>query len=129
MRPTPTLHHAATGRPTEPPAHHLGMAATVDDRDALVRADLIDTATHAGLHCVALVLGLATTFEHWTAVAADFKRAKVVSGSNVSGLYAAHEAAESMAIGSLDGALTYLADGCGLSVEEWVRITRAEQGR
>ena len=111
MRPTPTLHHAATGRPTEPPAHHLGMAATVDDRAELVR-----------LACVALVLeswgGYDLTPAHWTAVAKDFRRAAVVHGSNVSGLYAAHEAAESMAIGSLDGALTYLADGCGLSVEE-----------
>ena len=128
MRPAPALHPAATGRPTPVP-HVPSVPSVADDRDALVRADLIDTATHAGLRCVALVIGLATTSEHWTAVAADFKRAKVVHGSRVSGLYAAHEAAEAMAIGSLDGALAYLADGCGLSVEEWARITRAGQGR
>lgn len=105
-------------------------ATRPDDRAELVARDLLDTARRASLACVALVIEHGPlTANDWLAVAADFRHAKVARGSHVPGLYAAHEAAEKLAANDLEGALALLADSCGLPVEEWVRITRAEQGR
>ena len=110
-------------------AREIYTMPAADDRAALVRGDLIDTAKRAGLRCVALVIELASTPEHWEAVAADFRRAKMVGGSHRPGLAAAYEAAEALMRDDVNRALAYLANDCGLSAEEWLRVTRAEQGR
>lgn len=105
-------------------------ATAPDDRAELVARDLLDTARRASLACVALVIEHGPlTANDWLAVAADFRHAKLVRGSHVPGLHAAHEAAEKLAANDLDGALDVLAADCGLAVEEWVRTTRQEQGR
>lgn len=104
-------------------------ATRPDDRDALVRGDLLDTATRAGLRCAALLIQIATTPAQWEAIAADFRSAGMRWGSHVPGLSDAHDAAEALARGCLDRALAHLAASCGMSPEEWMRVTRVEQGR
>lgn len=100
--------------------------AASDDRESLVRFDLEDTARKAGLRCAALLIPTATTAAQWTAIAADFRSAGMRWGSSVPGLSDAHDAAEAIARGRLDRALTYLADSCGMSPEMWLAETRRE---
>jgi hypothetical protein len=95
-----------------------------EETERLVRFDLAQTARKAGLECPALVIECASTPAQWRAVAHDLQRARRVWGSHVPGLYAAHEAAEKLAEGNLDGALAALVDGCGMSPEMWLELTR-----
>lgn len=98
-----------------------------DDREALVRFDLAQTARRAGDACAALVIETATTPAQWLAVASNLRSARTVRGSHVPGLYAAHEAAEALSRDNLDGALDVLADGCGMPVSQWLELTRNER--
>jgi len=97
-----------------------------EDAEQLVRFDLLDTATRAGLRCAALLIPTATTPAQWEAIAADFRSAGMRWGSHVPGLSDAHDAAEALARGRLDRALAHLADSCGTTPEVWLATTREE---
>lgn len=128
MRPTPALHPAATGRPT--PVPHVPSAPSVaDDRDALVRAALLDAARRCSLHSAAHLIPTATTHAAWMAIALDFVVTYTHRTSLRSVAIPAAEAAERLAPGDLDGAVTQFARSCGLSAEAWLANARAEQGR
>lgn len=100
-----------------------------DDREALVRFDLAQTATRAGLRCAALLIPTANASIQWTAIAADFRSAAMRWGSSTPGLSDAHDAAEALSRNNLDRALAHLVDGCGMPLDEWLEITRNERAR
>lgn len=105
-------------RPCIPPA--------ADDRNALVRFDLRDTAIRFGLRCVARAIDTAQTTGDWQMIAADFgSRRTVADAGNRYVLAAAEEAADEMALHRLDDAVERLAKSCGETVDEWiVRISK-----
>lgn len=104
----------------------MTTTSSPDDREVLVRFDLLDTATCAGLCCAALLIPIASTPAQWTAIATDLRRAGMRWGSHVLGLSDAHDAAEALARGRLDRAVARLADSCGMSPEAWLTETRRE---
>jgi len=102
-------------------------AETLDDRDALVRFDLIDTARRYGMRCVARAIATAQSTGDWQTIAADFgSRRTVADAGNRYALAAAEDAADEMALHRLDDAVTELAESCGESAEEWAGRMRAE---
>lgn len=102
----------------------------VDDREALVRFDLADTARRVGLRCVAFVIGSLSTRTAWQTVSADFVSARTLAGSdNRYMLAAAEDAADHMADGNVDLAVSRLAKCCGISDAEWLTQTRAERAK
>lgn len=103
-----------------------------DDRLALVRWDLADTARAMGLRCVASVIEVAADREAWSMIAADFASARTLRGSGDDRLLltASEDAAEHLAAGRIDRAVERLAKSWD-STEEWlndVRHSRAAKG-
>lgn len=111
---------------TEPPR----SLESTDDREALVRFDLADTARRVNLRCVALMIGSLTARGAWLTVSADFASARTLAGSdNRYMLAAAEDAADHMAAGNIDLAVSRLAKCCGISDAEWLTQTRAERAK
>mgnify|MGYP006385759169 CR=1 FL=1 len=98
-----------------------------DDRDALLRFDLVDTARRHRLACAALLIPRATTALEWGAIAQDFKRAATPGHSHDA--IPAEEASLVLAHGALDAAVARLANSCGLTPEAWLAATRGEMQR
>ncbi len=102
--------------------------APADDRDALVRFDLRDTAIRFGLRCVARAIDAARTTGDWQMIAADFgSRRTVADAGNRYVLATAEDAAEEMAMHRLDGAVRVLAESCGETSEEWIAEVSEER--
>lgn len=121
--------NASTAQMLPPPVE---PAEPADERPALVRFDLRDTAIRYGLRCVARAIDTASTTGDWQTIAADFgSRRTVADAGNRYVLAAAEDAADEMALHRLDGAVERLAKSCGETVDEWiVRISgeRAQKG-
>lgn len=102
--------------------------APADDRDALVRFDLRDTAIRYGLRCVARAIDTARTTGDWQTIALDFgSRCTVADAGNRYVLAAAQDAADEMALHRLDGAVERLARSRGETAEEWIAEVSEER--
>ncbi len=100
-----------------------------DDRNALVRFDLADTALGLGLRCVAAIVATAQTREAWLMVAEDLASAHGRTGDTSKRrlLSASAEAAEELSEGRLDRALQRLAQNRGVTVDAWIMAVREER--
>lgn len=101
-----------------------------DDREALVRWNLADTARKVGLRGTSRLVLTAATAEEWEDVALDLKGAGGwCRWDDRTEVRAASRAAAFMGDRELGGALWELAEHCGLSVDRWITATRAERAK
>jgi hypothetical protein len=111
-----------------PPPRPVILPPAADDRAALVRADLADTARRLGLRCTARLVLVAATEEEWKDVRHDLKgaagwcrwddRGMATSGARAAAL---------MGDGEVAGAAWELADHIGESVDTWETMVRRER--
>lgn len=101
-----------------------------DERPALVRFDLRDTAIRFGLRCVARAIDTAQTTGDWQTIAADFgSRRTVADAGNRYVLAAAEDAADEMALHRLDDAVDRLAKSRGVIAEVWIAEVSEERAQ